>query len=510
LSAQPCKINTAHILRQIINERDNPLSIFREAISNSKDAEATRMKISVDREKNGVINVSFFDNGTGMTFQQLNDFFNIGYSKKHTNQIGEKGLGTKLFFNCDKVLVDTKSKTDGAYQGLLKSPIASLNKGIVPAFKIKPLSDNFFDGFHTKIFLYNLKINDARPIFWGNTLENYILWNTAAGSMDSFFKRKNSFQITINMKNNGKSKSSIISGHLFPQTNRCDNPENFAYQFDPFEFNVKNGKTTSKVQVVGAIVGANAHIIKDKRIKKQFKGFFLCKDYFIIRDINKDIFGGGTGEWQNMHILVNCQDINLSMGREGFIDKGEGTIFYAVIDGIKSFKNSIIKGVRFEYNGQIVEKTKNFAGRGYTQLRGLKENHNVKEMKCMRSLRLMQIQDNKKILDKFNTSMIYEPTNKISTFTLFLELLSKEYVNDSFTIYDVNVEDKNISLLMGKNNGKTVEIPRFYTIEHIVDEKLLGKLYEKYEGIICWNTKKIDKKDLSKFQDIIILRNLLQ
>jgi hypothetical protein len=510
LSAQECKINTAHILRQIINERDNPLSILREAISNSKDAHATQMKVTIERKKNGKINVSFFDNGIGMTYQQLNDFFNIGYSQKRANQIGEKGLGTKLFFNCDEIVVETKSKKNKGYRGRLKAPIASLNKGIIPTFKIEPCPSNVFNGYHTKIFLHNLKINDPRPLFWGNNLENYILWNTAAGSVDNFFKRKNSFELTIETKNNGKSKSSVISGHVFPQTNRCNNPENFAYQFDPFEFNVKVGKKNSKVQVVGAIVGANAHIIKDKRIKKQFKGFFLCKDHFIIRDVNKDIFGGGTGEWQNMHILVNCQAINLSMGREGFIDKGEGTVFYAVIEAIRLFKNSIINGARFKYNGQLVEKTSNFAGRGYEQLRDLKENHNVKEIKCMRSLRLMQIQDNTKILDKFNTNMIYEPTNKISTFTLFLELLSKDYVKDSFTIYDVNVEDKNISLLMGKNNGKTGEIPRFYTIEHIVDDKLLGKLHSKYEGLICWNAKKVDKNELSKFQDIIILRDLMQ
>lgn len=510
MSAQECKINTAHILRQIINERDNPLSILREAISNSKDADATQMKITIVRRNDGKINVSFFDNGIGMTYQQLNDFFNIGYSQKRVNQIGAKGLGTKLFFNCDKIVVETKSKKNAGYRGLLKAPISSLNKGIIPTYKIEPCTDTVFDGYHTKIFLHNLKINDPRPLFWGNNLENYILWNTAAGSVDSFFKRKNSFELTIEMKNNGKSKSSIISGHVFPQTNRCDNPENFAYQFDPFEFNVKVGKNNSKVQVVGAIVGANAHIIKDKRIKKQFKGFFLCKDHFIIRDINKDIFGGGTGEWQNMHILVNCQDINLSMGREGFIDKGEGTVFYAVIEAIRLFKNSIIKGVRFEYNGQLIEKTSNFAGRGYEQLHELKENRNVKEIKCIRSLRLMQIQDNKKILDRYNTVMIYEPTNKISTFTLFLELLSKEYIRESFTIYDVTVEDKNISLLMGKDNGKTGGIPRFYTIEHVVDSKLLDKLHGKYEGLICWDTKKVDQNALSCFQDIIILSDIMR
>jgi hypothetical protein len=106
--------------------------------------------------------------------------------------------------------------------------------------------------------------------------------------------------------------------------------------------------------------------------------------------------------------------------------------------------------------------------------------------------------------------MIYEPTNKISTLTLFLELLSKEYIKDSFTIYDVNVEDKNISLLMGKNNGKADELPHFYTIEHILDSKSLDKLYGKYEGLICWDMKKVDKNALSIFQDVIILRDLMQ
>ena len=122
---------------------------------------------------------------------------------------------------------------------------------------------------------------------------------------------------------------------------------------------------------MGSIAGADAHIVKNKQIKKQYKGFFLCKDFFIIKDINQEIFGGGTGEWQNMHILVNCQDIELSMGREGFIERGEGTVFNEIIEAIKTFKNCVVKGQPFEYNGRLIEQTNNFAGHGYSKLKYL-------------------------------------------------------------------------------------------------------------------------------------------
>ena len=65
MEKQQCKINTAHILRQIIRERNNPLSLFREAISNAYDANANKMKIIVERSNNGKTDVTFNDNGTG-------------------------------------------------------------------------------------------------------------------------------------------------------------------------------------------------------------------------------------------------------------------------------------------------------------------------------------------------------------------------------------------------------------------------------------------------------------
>lgn len=508
MDKQQCKINTAHILRQIIRERNNPLSIFREAISNAYDADATDMKIIVERGNNGKTYVAFYDNGTGMTYLELCDFFNVGYSRKQKDKIGEKGLGTKLFFNSDKIIVETRSDREGDLTGRLDSPLSSLKKGDIPKFKIKKRNDELSSNYATKILLKNVSIPNEREIFWGNNLENYLIWKTVAGSFEHYFLKRKSFEVKVEIVNYGKRKSSVISGHLFPETNICDTPENFAYRFDPFEFDIKVGEKTSKVQIMGAIAGADAHIVKNKQIKKQYKGFFLCKDYFIVRDINQEIFGGGTGEWQNMHILVNCQDIELSMGREGFIERGEGTVFNELIEAIKVFKNCIVKGQPFEYNGRLLEQTKNFAGHGYSQLKYLKENKNIKNIKCARSLRLLQIQDNKRLADRNKSFMIYEPNNRISTFSLFLESLSKQLITDTFTIYDITFEDKNISLLMKKTNEDTK--PLFYAIEHILTKNSFYRLKDKYQGIICWEKDNFNIKNSKDVEDIIILKDFLR
>lgn len=96
------------LYREIAKNLVNPLEVPREAISNSIDAEAKNISIDIYRNSEGVFCISFTDDGYGMNYSDIESFFNLGDSRKDDRNIGEKGLGTKIFFKSERIIVDTE------------------------------------------------------------------------------------------------------------------------------------------------------------------------------------------------------------------------------------------------------------------------------------------------------------------------------------------------------------------------------------------------------------------
>lgn len=497
-----CKINTSSILKQIINERDSPLSIFREAISNSFDANASVLDIDVEKSEDGEINISFEDNGEGMGKEELEQFFNAGYTSKDESKIGEKGLGTKLFFNSKKIEVIT-NKNGIAYKGRLNKPLEKLRKDEVPEYQFeKEENSNFHEG--TKIKIQDLKTNNSRDIFWGNNLKNYLRWKTAAGSIRHFFNEGKNIQVHVNISFNSKNKSFEVKGHPLPESNKVEEPDKFAYQFDPFKFKIEDSSEPIQVEIVGSIVGSEAHIVKDKRMKKKYKGFFLCKDYFPIRSVNEEVFGN-SGEWQSMHVLVNCQNLKLTMGREDFLNKEEEkSTFKKIIDILKTFKNSILNGEPFHWNGKLIENTENYAGKGYEKLQTLKKKSESKKLDFKRVTTLLQKKKKVKRFDDENFPFTFEPNDKLSTFSIFLILLGKDSFSNKYKVFDTSMEGERISVLMNKNNGSKMEKPTYYAVEKCLNDKKLTQIKDKYDGVICWESNIQNEEEIG-FKEIIYL-----
>jgi hypothetical protein len=99
-------------------------TVLGEAISNSWDADAKRVEIFVQQDKNSFL---IKDDGTGMNAEDFqNKFLKIGYSKRkkgtsHSDEgrpfIGRKGIGKLALLSCaDKVTVISKVK-GGSYVG---------------------------------------------------------------------------------------------------------------------------------------------------------------------------------------------------------------------------------------------------------------------------------------------------------------------------------------------------------------------------------------------------------
>ena len=111
MPATTATVNAATVYQNIITNFSDPLEFVREAISNSIDAEATKITVSIDQAAGPTgqpeIRITIKDDGNGMDEPRLARFFNLGDSEKSALKndgdeegerlIGEKGFGTKVY-----------------------------------------------------------------------------------------------------------------------------------------------------------------------------------------------------------------------------------------------------------------------------------------------------------------------------------------------------------------------------------------------------------------------------
>src|SRR5262245_33373161 len=118
---------------EIAGDFTNPLEVVREAVSNSFDAGAHNVAILFSRVKEkgrSTLVVEIQYDGKGMNKDELQSFFDLGNSKKRgdASTIGEKGHGTKVFFNCSSITVQTIQKGI-CLTASMDQPLARLHDG---------------------------------------------------------------------------------------------------------------------------------------------------------------------------------------------------------------------------------------------------------------------------------------------------------------------------------------------------------------------------------------------
>src|SRR5688572_4704443 len=95
-------VDAAQEFIEIATDFSNPLDLVREAISNSFDAKAKKIRIAFTTQREAGESILFTeieDDGLGMDELGLKSFFDLGNSLRRDDpsKIGEKGHGTKVF-----------------------------------------------------------------------------------------------------------------------------------------------------------------------------------------------------------------------------------------------------------------------------------------------------------------------------------------------------------------------------------------------------------------------------
>lgn len=217
------KVDSAQEFIEIALDFSNPLDLVREAISNSFDAKANNIVLGfsvIHEYGEKVLKIEIEDNGTGMDEEGLSSFFDLGNSLRRgdENSIGEKGHGTKVYFNSRKIEVVT-IKDGKKYHAIMVEPSRELFERRIPKVVVKiEDAEGELSGTSISIWGYN---NNRRDKFTHEQLKDYILWFTKFGSIEKEFGIKKYSNVKLKLKGvDRKEYEELKYGHIFPEESR--------------------------------------------------------------------------------------------------------------------------------------------------------------------------------------------------------------------------------------------------------------------------------------------------
>lgn len=350
------------LYKEIAKNLVNPLEVHREAISNAIDAEAKNITIEIYRNNEGLFCISFTDDGYGIDFNEIDSFFNLGDSRKDERNIGEKGLGTKIFFKSKKITVISQKNNHQRLIAVMNNPWELLNDNSIPTYTfedVEPIVGE--DG--TKIIIEGYQVDNPERYFNFETLKDYVLWFTAAGSFKNIFatypelnsKVKNmqiAPRVFIDDKIHGK-KEEIAGAHQFypPQENpQEDNNEkvykrsvNYCRHFGPYHRSTNIDGEYVSFQLYGTVSGVNCRnaICKLKpgeTLKSRF-GVYLAKDFI---PFTKKTYLIADPNYHHFHILVNSQNFELTADRNNVSNENDTKVKWIINSVKKIIKEDII------------------------------------------------------------------------------------------------------------------------------------------------------------------------
>jgi hypothetical protein len=351
------KVNVAKELAEISKDFTNPRELVRETIANSLDASAANIVIEAFKDDSSgedelVIRIS--DDGTGMTRDGLESFFNLGFSDKRNREgaIGHKGHGTKITYNSSLVTVWTRSIDGGPMlRASLVGPRKALNRALKHGGDPPPvefakvdtsgvaLLDGASSGTVVEVRGYD---NDNWNAFAHGPLRDYIHWFTAWGRVHSAWGEKLAAPCTLELRGVGQASLEPVQyGHQFApeeydfrSLRKKDDrrPENHFVRRWVSDAIKVDGFPNDEIRIVFSVEGDSAKREHNQMLKRVGRptgkpfpwetarytvteryGIYVCKDFIPIERKNERF--ADRSEWTKWHAFINCQSFHLTANR---------------------------------------------------------------------------------------------------------------------------------------------------------------------------------------------------
>jgi hypothetical protein len=487
-------VDQAQEFIEIANDFANPLDLVREAISNAFDAHATDIRLTFETE---VISgettfvIRLTDNGDGMGRQELQSFFDLGNSTRRADKstIGEKGHGTKVYFNAKQLTVDTQR--DGVrFIALLDSPFSKLHDRKIPEVTVRQEpSETTATGTTVTIYGYN---NNRRERFTHSRLRDHILWFTKFGSVEQQFGVEALVNLKLHLKGLDRDDFETLTfGHPFPGESG-----NVDILFDKYTVQAPNYYcrrvvTTGSLPNHPEVRYSAVFSVEGKRIKYDSNpmlrrpgynapdgaytiqdryGLWLCKDFIPIQRKNEWITTKGS-EFTKLHAFFNCQALKLTANR-GSVENTPAEILQDVELVVRTTYQKITEGDEWLQLNYLEEEAE-----GYNTVEKEKKNFSFRVNKA-----------NKSNIATYNNVILVEPTRESGVQSLVVQLMTIEPELFPFTVVDYDTHE-GIDIIVKGNDAVPVHGSRLYYVEfkHRIST-VFNHSFENLHSIVCWDT----------------------
>lgn len=485
------KVDETQEFIEIANDFSNPLDLVREAISNAYDAGSSEIQISFEVVKQygeSILKIILKDNGSGMTSDQLQNFFDLGNSTRRDdeNTIGEKGHGTKVYFNSKKIEVKTSLGGNGLH-AVMEEPFKKLYDREIPTVDVAPIYD-IKKGTEITIYGYN---NNRRDKFTHPILKDHIVWFTKHGSIEGEFLDA-CYEVKLSLKGLGESKfEEITQGHYFPDDSKDINKLFEDYLTKAPDYYSKKIKKNGVLknhpeicyQAIFCIEGKYAKYDYNQMLRRrgysapegaytiqERYGLWICKDHIPIQRKNEWITFKGS-EYTKFHAFINCQDLRLTANR-GSVDNTPTEVLQDIKNEVRKIYDDIVKGDEWTSMEWLEDEA-------FSYQTTEKEKKNF-------DWRIKKI--NRANVTEYKGINLVEPERESGVFSIFIMLSQIENDLFPFFVIDYDTHDGIDVIAKGDNNTPIASAKLFYVEFKRTLSKDFNHSFENLHSVVCWET----------------------
>ncbi len=481
---------------EIARDFGNPLEIVREAVSNSIDAGAKRMRISfsvedVDGHETLVARIE--DDGRGMTRGELSrDFWGLGFSKGRgdSSKIGEKGHGTKIYLRAEEVRVLTCGE-GVAFESVCERPMRALTRREKHQPKIRQVQPaEGSSGTSIRIYDYN---GGERSMLVQEVVKDYIYWFTKFGSIERLFGLETLADLKIELKCLDADEFEELSfGHPFPAENADIDRLFEEHGTDAADLYVKRYMFRDRLRELPEVTYDAIISVEGEQAKRSYNrligqrrrqdtgryrvsdryGLWLCKDFIPVQRINDWIVGFGTGSnsFTLLHGFINCQRLKLTANRGSIANTDP-----KVLDELRKAVQAKLDTINSELTTSGI----------FTLFDWQSEQRTVSQEKGDFEARTKSLR--RKSVATLDGQTLFEPRNEAELFGLFCKISAVRPELFEFEPLDYNTS-KGIDIIARNKSDNTISESGLWYVE--LKYLLLGTLNHGFRYlriIVCWD-----------------------
>lgn len=518
------EVNSTQEFIEIANDFSNPLDLVREAISNAFDADATSISLDfrvVQEYGERLLKIIIEDNGTGMAEEGLKSFFDLGNSMRRetkdvTGAIGEKGHGTKVYFNSKRIEV-ISIKDGKKYVAVMDEPKKNLFDHVIPIVNVMSEDTSAANGTTISITGYN---ENRRDKFTHDQLKDYILWFTKLGSIERCFGIESKANTTLKLRGVDHDDYEVLPfGHVFPPESKSVDKLFNQYLVDaPMWYCKKIVQTKNlknfpeiKFQAVFYVEGTKVKYDYNRMIRRRGYsapagaytiqdryGIWLCKDYMPIQRKNEWITSKGS-EYTKFHAFVNCQALRLTANR-GSVENTPSEILQDLREAVREIYEEIIQSDDWCNLAWLESEVESF-----TTVETEKSDFKKRIDKVNRA-KIADFEDD--ISGK--TVHLIEPQSEQGVFTIFMQLSAIQPDIFPFVIVDYDTH-RGIDVIVKADDTMPIKSSKLYYVEFKnYLSKVFNHSFENLHSIVCWDINTTDLKNGEEVVDIAGIKRVLK